>query len=293
MIDAYTIANKIENRLNEIAKGAEAPFVFKVYPEVGDYKAAILDETRKTLPQPVVNCTLMSLPSQIVPLQNVRSYTMSQLLTVMAPLAPGIRKGTTEFEQSIEPVMNVLRAFAENSAGRAGTMPDAGGASFAYVFAPQLPSVGVEANTGVGFWFAPVSLYITWQFIEGGVVGNNVNITVDGKTAVLLQGGFQRVRTGESNPRDGSQEVTSVIGQQVLTLRIVTPYITGGVGADLVNDTLTGALDKTYAVTYTDGTVTFSAEMVATDINYAFNPGTTCSVEATFALAYTTDEEEE
>lgn len=293
MIDAYTIANKIENRLNEIAKGAEAPFVFKVYPEVGDYKAAILDETRKTLPQPVVNCTLMSLPSQIVPLQNVRSYTMSQLLTVMAPLAPGIRKGTTEFEQSIEPVMNVLRAFAENSAGRAGTMPDAGGASFAYVFAPQLPSVGVEANTGVGFWFAPVSLYITWQFIEGGVVGNNVNITVDGKTAVLLQGGFQRVRTGESNPRDGSQEVTSVIGQQVLTLRIVTPYITGGVGADLVNDALTGALDKTYAVTYTDGTVTFSAEMVATDINYAFNPGTTCSVEATFALAYTTDEEEE
>lgn len=293
MIDAYTIANTIENDLNEIAKGAEVPFVFKVYPEVGDYKAAIKDAMRKTAPKPVINCTLMSLPSQIVPLQNVRSYTMSQLLTVMAPLMPGVRTGTTEFEQSIEPVMNVLRAFAENSAGRAGTMPDAGGASFAYVFAPQLPSVGVEANTGVGFWFAPVSLYITWQFIEGGVVGNNVNITVDGKTAVLLQGGFQRVRTGESNPRDGSQEVTSVIGQQVLTLRIVTPYITGGVGADLVNDALTGALDKTYAVTYTDGTVTFSAEMVATDINYAFNPGTTCSVEATFALAYTTDEEEE
>lgn len=293
MIDAYTIANTIENDLNEIAKGAEVPFVFKVYPEVGDYKAAIKDAMRKTAPKPVINCTLMSLPSQIVPLQNVRSYTMSQLLTVMAPLMPGVRTGTTEFEQSIEPVMNVLRAFAENSAGRAGTMPDAGGASFAYVFAPQLPSVGVEANTGVGFWFAPVSLYITWQFIEGGVVGNSVNITVGGKTVVLLQGGFQRVRTGESNPRDGSQEVTSVIGQQVLTLRIVTPYITGGVGADLVNDALTGALDKTYAVTYTDGIVTFSAEMVATDINYAFNPGTTCSVEATFTLAYTTDEEEE
>lgn len=292
MIDAYTIANTIENDLNEIAKGAEVPFVFKVYPEVGDYKAAIKDAMRKTAPKPVINCTLMSLPSQIVPLQNVRSYTMSQLLTVMAPLMPGVRTGTTEFEQSIEPVMNVLRAFAENSAGRAGTMPDAGGASFAYVFAPQLPSVGVEANTGVGFWFAPVSLYITWQFIEGGVVGNSVNITVGGKTAVLLQGGFQRVRTGESNPRDGSQEVTSVIGQQVLTLRIVTPYITGGVGADLVNDALTGALDKTYAVTYTDGIVTFSAEMVATDINYAFNPGTTCAIEATFALAYTTDEED-
>ena len=161
MIDAYTIANTIENDLNEIAKGAEAPFVFKIYPEVGDYKAAIKDAMRKTAPKPVVNCTLMSLPSQIVPLQNVRSYTMSQLLTVMAPLMPGVRTGTTEFEQSIEPVMNILRAFAENSAGRAGTMPDAGGASFAYVFAPQLPSVGVEANTGVGFWFAPVSLYIT------------------------------------------------------------------------------------------------------------------------------------
>ena len=36
-----------------------------------------------------------------------------------------------------------------------------------------------------------------------------------------------------------------------------------------------------------------TGEMVATDINYAFNPGMTCSVEATFTLAYTTDEEED
>lgn len=290
MIDAYTIANKIENRLNEIANGAEAPFVFKVYPEVGDYKAAIKDAMRKTAPKPVINCTLMSLPSQIVPLQNVRSYTMSQLLTVMAPLMPGVRTGTTEFEQSIEPVMNVLRAFAENSAGRAGTMPDAGGASFAYVFAPQLPSVGVEANTGVGFWFAPVSLYITWQFIEGGVVGNNVKITVGGQEAVLLEGGFSRTRIADTNPREGSEEMTTVIGQQGLTLRVLVPYISGGVGQQLVTDTLTGALDKTYAVTYSDGvaftdSAPFSADMVATNIAFSFNPGTTCSVDATFVLA--------
>lgn len=293
MIDAYTIANKIENRLNEIAKGAEAPFVFKVYPEVGDYKAAILDETRKTLPQPVVNCTLMSLPSQIVPLQNVRSYTMSQLLTVMAPLAPGIRKGTEEFERSIEPVMDILRAFVEDSAGYAGTIPEEPEESeelVAYVFAPQLPSVGVEANTGVGFWFAPVSVYFTWQFIEGGVVGNNVKITVGGQEAVLLEGGFSRTRIADTNPREGSEEMTTVIGQQGLTLRVLVPYISGGVGQQLVTDALTGALDKTYAVTYSDGVAftdssPFAADMVTTGISFSFNPGTTCSVDATFVLA--------
>ena len=64
----------------------------------------------------------------------------------------------------------------------------------------------------------------------------------------------------------------------------------GGVGQQLVTDTLTGALDKTYAVTYSDGvaftdSAPFSALMVATNIAFSFNPGTTCSVDATFVLA--------
>lgn len=288
MITSRQLANTIQDALNALA--ADAPFTFEVYAEVGEYRAAIADETRKTLPKPVINGVMITLPSQIVPLQSVKSFTMSQLVTFYVPVKPNPTAEGTYI--GIDEPFGIIKAWVENSAGLAGTMTDEeDGGEYSYVLTPQFPNVGAEDHS-LGAWHIPVSVSLVWQFIEGGVVGNSVNITVDGKTVVLLQGGFQRVRTGESNPRDGSQEVTSVIGQQVLTLRIVTPYITGGVGADLVNDALTGALDKTYAVTYDDGIVNFSAEMVATDINYAFNPGTTCSVEATFALAYTMDEEE-
>lgn len=292
MISTTQIANKIENRLNEIAKGAEAPFVFKVYPEVGDYRAAILDETRKTLPKPVVNCTLMSLPSQIVPLQNVHSYTMSQLLTVMAPLAPGIRKGTEEFERSIEPVMDILRAFVEDSAGYAGTIPEEpeeGEELVAYVFAPQLPSVGVEANTGVGFWFAPVSVYFTWQFIEGGIISNEIGITVNGQSLVLLDGGVVRTRVVETYSPVGGEGLVSAVAQQGLTLKITTPYLNaiGSVALSLVQALWSGALAQSYTVTYNDGTVSKSVEMVATEITENWSSGTVVSVTATFVPADT------
>lgn len=284
MISTTQIAKEIASRLNEIAAGASLPFIFQIYANIGEYQAAQEDPTRKKLPTPIVNGVLIAFPAQIVPLQGVKSFAMQQLLTIYAPVKPSAEVNGV----GIEEVMTVVNAFAESGAGLAGTMTD-GENSYAYVFAPQLPSVGSE-GWDLGFAAIPVSISLAWQFIEGGVVGNNVKITVGGQEAVLLEGGFSRTRIADTNPREGSEEMTTVIGQQGLTLRVLVPYISGGVGQQLVTDALKGALDKTYAVTYTDGvaftdSAPFAADMVTTGISFSFNPGTTCSVEATFVLA--------
>lgn len=284
MISTTQIAKEIASRLNEIAAGASLPFVFQVYANIGEYQAAQEDPMRKKLPTPVVNGVLIAFPAQIVPLQGVKSFAMQQLLTVYAPVKPNAEVNSV----GIEEVMSVVNAFAESGAGLAGAMSD-GENNYAYVLAPQLPFVGSE-GWELGMPAIPVSISLTWQFIEGGVVGNNVKITVGGQAAVLLEGGFSRTRIADTSPREGREEMTTVIGQQGLTLRVLVPYISGGVGQQLVTDTLTGALDKTYVVPYSDGvaftdSAPFAALMVATNIAFSFNPGTTCSVDATFVLA--------
>ena len=286
MITSRQLANTIQDALNALA--ADAPFTFAVYAEIGEYRAAIADETRKTLPKPVINGVMITLPSQIVPLQSVKSFTMSQLVTFYVPVKPNPTAEGTYI--GIDEPFGIIKAWVENSAGLAGTMSDEeDGGEYSYVLTPQFPNVGAEDHS-LGAWHIPVSVSLVWQFIEGGVVGNSVKITVGGQAAVLLEGGFSRTRIADTNPREGSEEMTTVIGQQGLTLRVLVPYIRGGVGQQLVTDALTGALDKTYAVTYSDGvaftdSAPFAADMVTTGISFSFNPGTTCSVEATFVLA--------
>lgn len=293
MISTLQIANAVEKMLNKIATDNQMPFVFKIHDNEGEYKAAT-NGTRKQLPIPIINGVLLSLPSSIVPLRNVKSYTASQTLTLMLPAdikAPD--KGITES-------MSVLLSFVENSAGLAGTITvedsegNATKESYAYVLSPQLPQVGELTQKIVGVWFAPVSLFLTWQFISGGVVGNNISISIDGTPAVLLEGGFTRTRIAETNGKANSMELTTAIAQQGLTLRCLVPYLVGGVGEKLVTDMLTGSLNTSYKVKYEDGAA-FKTEqefdtakefdMVATQIVFSFNPGTTCAVDATFVIA--------
>lgn len=141
MISTTQIAQEIESKLNEIAAGANLPFVFRIYANIGEYQAAEEDPTRKKLPTPIVNGVLIAFPAQIVPLQGVKSFAMQQLLTVYAPVKPNAEVNSV----GIEEVMSVVSAFAESGAGLAGAMSD-GDNNYAYVLAPQLPSVGQESR---------------------------------------------------------------------------------------------------------------------------------------------------
>lgn len=283
MISTTQIANEIESRFNEIAAGANLPFVFRIYANIGEYKAAEEDPMRKQLPTPIVNGVLIAFPAQIVPLQGVKSFAMQQLLTVYAPVKPNAEVNSV----GIEEVMTVVNAFVESGAGKAGAMSD-GENNYAYVLAPQLPSVGSE-GWELGMPAIPVSISLAWQFIEGGIISNEIGITVNGQSLVLLDGGVVRTRVAETYSPVGGEELVSAVAQQGLTLRITTPYlnVSGSVALSLVQALWSGALAQSYTVTYNDGTVSKSVEMVATEITENWSLGTVVSVTATFVPADT------
>ena len=283
MISTTQIAKEIESRFNEIAAGANLPFVFRIYANIGEYKAAEEDPTRKKLPTPVVNGVLIAFPAQIVPLQGVKSFAMQQLLTVYAPVKPNAEVNGV----GIEEVMSVANAFVESGAGLAGAMSD-GENNYAYVLAPQLPSVGSEGRE-LGFAAIPVSISLAWQFIEGGIISNEIGITVNGQSLVLLDGGVVRTRVVETYSPVGGEGLVSAVAQQGLTLKITTPYLNaiGSVALSLVQALWSGALAQSYTVTYNDGTVSKSVEMVATEITENWSSGTVVSVTATFVPADT------
>lgn len=283
MISTTQIANEIESRFNEIAAGANLPFAFRIYANIGEYKAAEEDPTRKKLPTPIVNGVLIAFPAQIVPLQGVKSFAMQQLLTVYAPVKPNAEVNSV----GIEEVMSVVNAFVESGAGKAGAMSD-GENNYAYVLAPQLPSVGSE-GWELGMPAIPVSISLAWQFIEGGIISNEIGITVNGQSLVLLDGGVVRTRVAETYSPVGGEELVSAVAQQGLTLRITTPYlnVSGSVALSLVQALWSGALAQSYTVTYNDGTVSKSVEMVATEITENWSLGTVVSVTATFVPADT------
>lgn len=283
MISTTQIANEIENRFNEIAAGANLPFVFRIYANIGEYKAAEEDPMRKKLPTPIVNGVLIAFPAQIVPLQGVKSFAMQQLLTVYAPVKPNAEVNSV----GIEEVMSVVNAFVESGAGKAGAMSD-GENNYAYVLAPQLPSVGSE-GWELGMPAIPVSVSLAWQFIEGGIISNEIGITVNGQSLVLLDGGVVRTRVSETYSPVGGEELVSAVAQQGLTLRITTPYlnVSGSVALSLVQALWSGALAQSYTVAYNDGTVSKSVEMVATEITENWSLGTVVSVTATLVPADT------
>lgn len=284
MVTDADLAKKITDMLNAAATAVSAPFKFQIYPNMGDFQAAIESPTRSELPTPIINGTLTCISSQIAPLQNVKSYTVTQLLNIVAPSSPKCP------QEGIEEVMAAIRYFVEANAGLAQSIKDEDGNTYASVFAPQLPSVG-QLSQDIGFWYIPVTLFLSWQFIEGGVISNEIGLTINGTPVIITSGAAKRTRIADTSPREGSEEMTTVIGQQGLTIQAVVPYTTDGVGATLVADLFLGTLDTTYTVEYSDGVVKTAAGenpswlMVATEISLSIVAGTVASVNVTLVVA--------
>ena len=186
MITSRQLTEQVKAALNALAAEEGAPFIFRLYSEVGEFEAAQADPTRRKLPTPIINGVMMTLPSQIVPVQGVKSFMLSQLLTLYVPVKPNPTADGTD--EGIDEAKNIITNYVAAAAGSSGVLEDSEKTSFSYVMTPQLPSVGTESYT-LGFKAVPVSISFVWQFIEGGVIGNNIQITVNGKSAVLLEGG--------------------------------------------------------------------------------------------------------
>lgn len=283
MVTDRVIAEQIENGLNAVAVDFGVDFRFKIYPSMGDYLSET-GGTQRTKATPLINGVLLSFPSQIVPLQGVKAYTQSQMLTILAPTTE------EEAEKGIGDILNVVRGYVQGGAGQVGEITDEQGVSFAYALAPQLPQVG-NLSHDIGFWYIPVSIMLTWEFIANGKLSNAITISIDGTPAIITSGGIVRTRVADMSNRESSEELQGVIGQQGLTIKAIIPFTTDGVGAKLVRDMLVGSLSVTYLVEYDDGVTKTESNtnpswtMVATEIAQNLAAGTIASISATFVIA--------
>lgn len=288
MISSESLRDIVEQALNSAAQKLATPFKFRIFSNVGDFEAAIDDPTRKSLPTPLINGIIIDYASEIAPLAGITSYSMSQGLTLYVPRTPNPIAG-----EGIDRALAVIQSFVQNAAGLAGNMDaendDGETENYAYVLAPELPSIGSEDNS-LGIWATPVDILLTWQFIKDGVTGNAVKVTIDDVEAKILSGGFALARILATDQRENDEFVTSITGQQTLSFQAQVPYIKGSVGDTLVKDMFEGGLTKVYTVKFADGVIytddkPVTLKMVASEISFNFAPGTVCSVDASFALA--------
>lgn len=298
MVSVSQMAQMIEDKLNAIAEASNYNFTFKIHPNLGELQAFSRGSSQRELPKPVINCVLEPLSSTVVPIKDLKSYLYSQALTILAPAtrSDGINNviapnGATF---NIDEPLSVIQTYVEDTAGLCGSIDD-----YAYVINNNTPSIGqFQLVSGMGE-AVPIYLNIAWQFIEGGIVGNLVKITIDDITAIMLEGNIARTRISDTTNKENSDEMKSIVGQQGLTWRVVVPYIRDSVGAKLVKDGLIGTLEKTYTLTYDDGVVkTETGEnprwtVVATEMTENIQAGRVVSVTGTFVIASDSYSEEE
>lgn len=281
MVTDNSIANTIQTALNAQSTSVSASYQFRIFADMGDYEAnnkSTLTNPQKQSATPYVDGVLMLLPSNITPLTTIKSYGLSQMLTILAPTT------REQGEDGISGVLEVVKAWVENWAGQTGTLDDV-----AYVVAPQLPQVGVLSND-IGFWYVPISVLVTWQFVEGGVLGNQITISVNGTSALTIELGITRTRVTEMNSKDNNDDMTATVLQQGLTIKCSLPLVTESenatVAQQLFSDMLSGSLETSYSVTVnTPFGVSQTFQMVATEITSSSPIGSVVIMTATFVIA--------
>lgn len=271
MITTEKLAAMLTDKLNEYPltlNGRE--YSFFIHSNEGEYIAEI-DGSQKRLPTNVLNGVLIEQSSTPVPLAGLNSILLMQSLTVVIPVNMAARRLIGKRSGGIDYAMKSLNAFVQRCAGLTGTISDEDGKSFSYALSVSTPMVGSEDYYGEIGKAVPVTMQVSWQFIENGVLANDVTITLDGTPVVLMDGAIVRTRTGDVSNVDGSEEMQTAITQQGLTFRIVMPLKRGDVSSVLKRDMLTGNLGKTYTLVYDDrpvanGTVTNNGDVISVTV---------------------------
>lgn len=288
MISTLKTAQILTDKLNAIAENSDKKIKFFIHTNSGDYAAAI-NNGRKELPTLLINGMLIENMSTPIPLQGLNSYVKQETLNFIVPINPkattAINDETVTRNASIEYAMNIITAFVQDIVGLSGTVTDDNGDTYSYVIGISTPSVGNEGYFGGVGKAIPASLSVAWQFIEGGVISNDIKFTLNGTPVVMLDGAIVRTRIGDTNNVKGAEEMTTVITQQGLAVKLTLPYKRNDVSETLVDDMLNGTLSTKYELSYNDGVLSKSWTMVATEITAGLNPGKGITLTATFEIA--------
>jgi hypothetical protein len=276
MINTSTLASLIQTWLNDYA----TDFVFQIYPNEGQYLAAVQSNQRQ-LPTEKVYGVLSDLPTDITPLTNLGLYTYTQELEVLAP----VERGANANVNHIDKVVNVLRSFLQGKSGQSGTITDSESNVFAYVLSLSNISVGVE-NTGSFGTAIPVTLSVSWQFIKNGVLANNCTLTIDGELALCTSHTIEWTSVPQIDNVENSTYLKGYNSAQAITVSFVIPYLNTPLCKKLVNQIWDGDLSTTYTVKYSDGIVADKTKtMIALGIKQSGQPGLIEAISGTLNLS--------
>lgn len=286
MITTEYLAKFLETQLNAFPVEKNGmDYSFMIHSNEGEYEASV-GGSQKELPTNLINGVLVEQSSTPVPLAGLNSVLLMQTLEVLIPVNMAARRLLGKRSGGIDYAMKALNAFVQSCAGLTGTMPDDEGKSFSYALSVSTPMVGSEDYYGEVGKAVPVTLQVSWQFIENGVLANDVSITLDGTPVVLMDGAIVRTRTGDVSNVDGSEEMQTAITQQGLTFTLIMPYKKGDVSAKLVKDMLKGPLPETYLLQYNDGINNFSWQVVARSITQSLTAQKGISLVGMFEISY-------
>lgn len=299
MITNEQMATVLTAQLQEYAGTVNGyEFEFLIHPNEGEYQAFMSNGQRKKATI-LINGVLGDQVSTPLPLEGLGSTLVSQTLSFFIPIDKSKTSGRIEYaKKSID-------QFVQDMAGHSGELTDDAGNEYAYVLSVSTPFIGQEgAYPQIGFG-APATCQVVWQFIKDGVVGNNVNMTLDGQKLLLLDGTGTRVGIGDATNVQNETEQKTALTQQGLLFEIVIPYKRGKVTIDgeevlnisqqLMHDKFYGILNKVYDLTYDDNTyedgvsqndgISWSGRVVAKHISAPYTAGKNMVINAQFVLA--------
>lgn len=289
MITTARMATILTDKLNEYQLNLNGRGCsFFIHSNEGEYNGEI-NGSQKQLPTNVINGVLLEQSSTPVPLVGLNSILLMQSLEVLIPVNMAARRLLARRSGGIDYAMKALNTFVQNCAGLTGTETDDDSKSYSYALSISTPMVGSEDYYGEVGKAVPVSMQVSWQFIENGVLANDVTITLDGTPVVLMDGAIVRTRTGDVSNVDGSKEMETAITQQGLTFKIVMPYKRDDVSYTLNQDMLSGTLDRVYTFTYNDNAnnpnSTQSFQVCANEIVQTMTAGKGITISATLTIA--------
>ena len=283
MIPVQDFVELVQTQLNELAAEANADFTFKIYPNEGEYYDAVQNNQRE-LPKGIVFGVMSFMPTSTIPLQNLGIFNVSAYVEILAPVTRGAQSNDDDYGH-INAVANIVQNYYARQTGATGTLTDADNKAYAYIFACNTPTTGAEVTGRFGR-AVPLTIMVSWQLIEDGVLYNDIDITIDGEGAVCTDFSFENVVTPQTDNINNNAYLQSYAQSQALAISVIMPYRNTALCKALVTQIFNNSLATTHTVVYHDGYITDKTlSMIAVNVKMSGQPGLNCAIQATFMLS--------
>lgn len=256
---------------------------YDIAPQIGSFKIRRRKGRIRKKQTVSIQGTLISRQDALVPIAEYGLFTATSLLTlqVKEPMVDDIFDVVSKLVSSYHGTTQSFPAEPEVGAEDAATY-------FQITFdTPTIANLDQKSGVGTG---AEIRLFVSATVYDKSVLGNAVEISIDGEAQYVLQGAIQVLRTYESDNVGDDDFVRNTAASQSILVTAKVAYRKTTVLKNLIADELSGNIEKTHTVTYSDGagishtspkTMTMSLERFTN----SFAPGEICAYDLVFVQA--------